>query len=204
MSGQTVVTEILAVRHGQSTWNEAGRWQGLADPPLSDFGELQATTAARAVGQIDVIVSSPLERAYRSGVIIGDIIGVGPVEVIDNLKERSVGQWEGLTRHQIEAEWPGWIEGDRRPEGWEYEADLQARVVKAFTEIGHRFAGATILVVAHGGVLIAMEKFVEVNEARIPNLHGRIFRCVDGRFEAGQELSLIPDEMRTGGRSKRN
>ena len=196
-------TEILALRHGQSTWNEAGRWQGLADPPLSEFGETQAATAAQYIGQIDVIVTSPLERALRTGAIIGEIIGVGPVEVIEDLKERSVGRWEGLTRQEIEAGWPGWIDDDRRPEGWEYDVDLQRRSLKAFTEIGERYPGASVLVVAHGGVLIAMEKHLGVNEARIPNLHGRIFRWVEGRFEAGDELNLLPDEMRTGGHSKR-
>ena len=203
MSTDQNPTEMLALRHGQSTWNEAGRWQGLADPPLSEFGEHQAATAAQAVGQVDAIITSPLERAHRTGAIIGEIIGVGPVEVIDDLKERSVGRWEGLTRHEIEAEWPGWIDNGQRPDGWEHDADLQHRVLRAFTEIGARYPGATVLVVAHGGVLIAMEKILGVHEARIPNLHGRIFRCVAGRFEAGEQLNLLPDEMRTGGRSKR-
>ena len=203
MNADHIRTEILALRHGQSIWNEAGRWQGHADPPLSDFGERQAVTAAQYIGQVDVIITSPLERAHRTGSIIGEIIGVGPVEVIDDLKERSVGRWEGLTRHEIEADWPGWIEDDRRPEGWEYDVDLQRRVLKAFTEIGERYPGATALVVAHGGVLIAMEKHLGVNEARIPNLHGRIFRWAGGRFEAGDELNLLPDDMRTGGHNKR-
>lgn len=203
MTTENTPTEILAVRHGQSTWNEVGRWQGLADPPLSEFGERQASTAAQAIGQVDVIITSPLERAHRTGTIIGEIIGVGPVEVIEDLKERSVGRWEGLTRHEIEAQWPSWIDGDKRPDGWEYDVDLQRRVLKAFTEIGERYPGATVFVVAHGGVIIAMEKHLGVHEARIPNLHGRIFRWSDGRFESGEQLNLLPDEMRTGGRSKR-
>ncbi len=203
MTTDHIRTEILALRHGQSTWNEIGRWQGHADPPLSEFGEHQAVAAAQSIGQVDVIITSPLERAHRTAAIIGDIIGIGPVEVIEDLKERSVGQWEGLTRPEIEADWPGWIDDDRRPEGWEYDVDLQRRVLKAFTEIGRRYEGATVLVVAHGGVLIAMEKHLGVHEARIPNLHGRIFRWVHDRFEAGAELNLLPDDMRTGGRSKR-
>jgi len=204
MSGLRPETEILAVRHGQSTWNEQRRWQGHADPPLSEFGELQASTAAKAIGQVDAIVSSPLERAYRTGAIIGEHIGVGPVQVIEDLKERSVGQWEGLTRDEIEADWPGWVDNEQRPEGWEFEADLERRVVKAFAEIAESYRGQIVLVVAHGGVLIAMEKYLEVNEARIPNLHGRIFRHNGSRFKAGEQLGLLPDEMRTGGQSKRN
>jgi probable phosphoglycerate mutase len=196
-------TEILALRHGQSTWNDEGRWQGLADPPLSEFGETQARTAAQAIGQVDVIVASPLERAYMTAAIIAEHIGVGPVEVFEDLKERSVGKWQGLTRVEIESEWPGWIESNQRPQGWEWDVDLQPRVVNAFSEVGERYKGATVLLVAHGGVVIAMEKYLNVNEARIPNLHGRIFRWTEGQFHAGDELNLLPDDMRTGGRSKR-
>ena len=38
---------LLLVRHAQSEWNALGRWQGLADPPLSDLGELQEKPAYR-------------------------------------------------------------------------------------------------------------------------------------------------------------
>lgn len=201
---QVGTTQILAVRHGQSTWNVEGRWQGRADPPLSDFGELQASHAAKAIGAVDVIVASPLQRAYGTASIIGAHIGVGPVEVVDDLKERSVGAWEGLTRAQIEVDYPGWIDGDRRPEGWEYDTDLQVRVRQAFAEVATRYAGATVLVVAHGGVIIAMEQYLEVNEARIPNLHGRLVLHNGSGFAPGEALALLPDDMRTGGRSKAN
>src|SRR5581483_3152944 len=40
------VTTILLVRHGQSEWNREGRWQGHADPPLSDAGRRQARELA--------------------------------------------------------------------------------------------------------------------------------------------------------------
>ncbi|MET0826988.1 MAG: histidine phosphatase family protein, partial [Acidimicrobiales bacterium] len=29
---------VLVVRHGQSEWNAVGRWQGQADPPLTELG----------------------------------------------------------------------------------------------------------------------------------------------------------------------
>ena len=176
----------------------------MADPPLSEFGELQARTAAQVIGQVDVIVASPLERAYMTASIIGEHLGIGPVDVFEDLKERSVGQWQGLTRREIEADWPGWVDGGERPEGWEHDDVLEARVVKAFTEVAERYPGASVLLVAHGGVVIAMEKHLSVNEARIPNLHGRIFGYSGGQFHPGEELALLPDEMRTGGRSKRN
>ncbi|MEI7999960.1 MAG: phosphoglycerate mutase family protein, partial [Actinomycetes bacterium] len=40
------VSRLLLVRHGQSTWNASGHWQGQADPPLTDLGHDQAGQAA--------------------------------------------------------------------------------------------------------------------------------------------------------------
>src|ERR671910_890596 len=91
-------TRVLLVRHGQSEWNAAGRWQGQADPSLSDLGRLQAREAARAVGAVDAIWSSDLQRAAETAIIIGDQIGVGPVVVDDRLRERDAGEWTGLVR----------------------------------------------------------------------------------------------------------
>ncbi len=203
MSTELVTTEMLFVRHGQSTWNALKRWQGQADPPLSEFGEEQAGMAAKSVGQVDVVIASPLERALATASIIGAQIGVGPVQVVDGLKERDSGQWSGLTRVEIEQKWPGWVDSDRRPEGWEYNKDLVPRILEAVESIAAEFPGATALVVSHGGVIIELEDHLGVNEARIPNLHGRIVRHTANGLTAGDRLELIPADMRTGGESKR-
>lgn len=196
-------TRMLVIRHGQSTWNEQKRWQGQADPPLSEFGRTQAGEAAKSIGDVDVIVSSPQMRALETATLISSIIGVGPVQTLDDLRERSAGLWSGLTREEIDAEYPGWVEGDRRPEGWEYDVDLTPRVMGSLEEIGREFPGATALVLCHGGVIIAMEKALGVSEGRIPNLHGRVVSAGPNGLTAGERLELIPTEMRTGGESNR-
>ncbi len=58
-------SRLLLVRHGQSEWNAAGRWQGQADPPLTDLGRAQARAAARAIGGVDAVFASDLQRARR-------------------------------------------------------------------------------------------------------------------------------------------
>ncbi len=50
--------KLLIVRHGQSEWNALGRWQGQADPPLTDLGANQAKMATKKLGLFDSIVSS--------------------------------------------------------------------------------------------------------------------------------------------------
>ncbi|MEM7326159.1 MAG: histidine phosphatase family protein [Actinomycetota bacterium] len=204
MSGtQDGATQMLVIRHGQSTWNEQKRWQGQADPPLSDFGREQAGEASKAIGQVDVIVSSPQLRAAETAAIIGSAIGVGPVQTLDDLQERSAGEWSGLTRAEIDADWPGWVDSDRRPEGWEPDAVLVPRVMGALEQVAAEFEGATALVVCHGGVIIAMEQTLGVNDGRIPNLHGRVVNSVDGQLVGAERLELIPTDMRTGGESNR-
>ncbi len=196
-------TRMLVIRHGQSTWNEQKRWQGQADPPLSDFGRTQAGEAAKAIGDVDVIVSSPQQRALETATIISSAIGVGPVQTLDDLRDRSAGLWSGLTREEIDADYPGWVDGDRRPEGWEYDVDLKPRVIGALEQVAAEFPGATAVVVCHGGVIIAMEDALGVNEGRIPNLHGRVVTSGPSGLVAEERLELIPTDMRTGGESNR-
>ena len=49
-------TQLLVVRHGQSEWNAIGRWQGHADPALTELGRRQAYVAAASIGAVDGIV----------------------------------------------------------------------------------------------------------------------------------------------------
>ena len=72
---------LLVARHGQSVWNAAGRWQGRADPPLSEIGMEQAKAAAASVGAVEAVLASPLERALVTATVISETIGVGPVMI---------------------------------------------------------------------------------------------------------------------------
>src|SRR5688572_19392365 len=88
---------LLLLRHGQSTWNADGRWQGQADPPLSPLGEEQARDAARrlAPGQFSRVLASDLRRARQTAEILADALRL-PVEVDPDLREIDVGDWQGL------------------------------------------------------------------------------------------------------------
>lgn len=103
------MTRLLLIRHGQSEWNADGRWQGQADPPLTDLGRAQAHHAARSLGVVDAIVASDLQRAAETAAIISEELGVGPLVLDPDLRERDAGEWSGLTRAEIERDWPGYL-----------------------------------------------------------------------------------------------
>ncbi|MDZ7679341.1 MAG: histidine phosphatase family protein [Acidimicrobiales bacterium] len=185
------MTEFLLVRHGQSTWNAAGKWQGQADPPLSALGRLQAEHAGRSVGFVDVIVTSDLERAHHTGLIIGEAIGVGPVVVEPALRERDAGEWSGKTRDQIEVEWPGYLTAGDRPPGWEPQDQLMERALDTLHRLETKHPDAEVLVITHGGVVYAIEEHHGEPWSRIGNLEARRLRVEQGTTTLGDRLELI-------------
>jgi probable phosphoglycerate mutase len=184
------MTRLLLVRHGQSTWNVIGRWQGRADPPLSATGEAQARAAAANLGPIEAVWSSDLARARSTAELLA-APGV-PVRVDARLGERDVGAWTALTREAIEARYPGWIEDGRRPDGWEPDAALVARAGPALQDAAAALSPeSTGMVVSHGGVIRAVAHHLGASAAPVPNLAG-VWLDVDGAaLVLGARLSLL-------------
>ncbi len=168
---------LLILRHGQSEWNEQGKWQGQADPPLTALGTRQAARAAEAMVDagltFDRVLASDLERARRTAQIIATRLDAGDVLVDRDLRERNAGVWEGLTRAQINERWPGQIEARQWPEGFESERSVAARLLPALSR--HLTNHPRALLVAHAGVLKTLEALAGLSDERIPNLAGRWF-----------------------------
>jgi glucosyl-3-phosphoglycerate phosphatase len=184
------MTRLLLVRHGQSTWNVIGRWQGRADPPLSEAGEAQARAAAAALGPVDGMWSSDLIRARRTAELLAPR-GVR-VRLDSRLRERDVGAWTALTRHEIEARDPRWLEDGRRPEGWEPDAALVARAVPALQEVVEALGSeGTGIVVSHGGVIRAVAQHLGAEPAPVPNLGGVGLHVDGAAFVLGARTSLL-------------
>lgn len=192
-------TRLLLVRHGQSTWNAEGRWQGQADPPLTGLGRRQAAAAAARIGAVDAIVSSTQERAAETAIILSKALGIGPVIAFDGLRERNAGPWSGLTRAEIDAAYAGFLENDERPEGYETDASLLTRTLDALDQVAQANVDSTVVVVTHGGVIHNLEMHLGLEVGRVPNLSGRIIHLgVDG-WVAGEQLTLLDEESVTGG-----
>ncbi|MDA3038650.1 MAG: histidine phosphatase family protein [Actinomycetota bacterium] len=201
------ITRLLLVRHGQSTWNAERRWQGQANPPLSDHGRFQAKEAAKAIGAIDAIAASPQLRARHTAELIAGELGIGPVVLIPGLRERGAGPWSGMTVEEIEARYPGYLADHRRPEGYESDAALLDRTKPALDALAVGNPGRLILVVTHGGVIHRFEEYLGLNSGRVPNLWGRVIEFTPagsgaGEWRAGERLELIEGHHSTGGDAK--
>jgi broad specificity phosphatase PhoE len=159
--------ELLLVRHGQSTANAEGIWQGQMEFPLSEEGRRQASLAARALSRepFEGLYSSPLSRAFETAQIIrAHTRFAGEVVPVSGLSERHGGLLEGHT----------WAEQEQRnpelakkflaiPEeerwalvGAETDEEVMARFEEAISSIRARHPdGARIVIVSHGGVMRA-------------------------------------------------
>jgi probable phosphoglycerate mutase len=161
---------LILVRHGESTANAARVYQGWNDDPLSPLGEQQARALARALaarrdnGEIHplALYASPLQRAWRTGVAIGEALGLTPV-AHPGLREIDVGAASGVAFEEVARRWPELLA--RRPElgldfawpggesGWEF----RARVAATLDEIIDQHRGAApdqaVIVASHGGTI---------------------------------------------------
>ena len=187
--------KLLIVRHGQSEWNALGRWQGQADPPLTEVGENQAKKATNKLGLFDSIVASPLQRAKNTASIISEITGVGPVTTEVDLMERDAGPWQGLTRIEIEKGWPGFLDSGQRPDGYESNRDLLLRIFAVLRKISESSRiSDSILIVSHAGIVHALENLHNQPSKKVPNLGGRWFEFVDDELIMGKRALLINED----------
>ena len=153
---------LLLARHGQSVWNQVRKFQGANDVGLSDLGRAQAEALGRALRagyRVAAAYVSPMCRALDTAEIA--LAGTGiPLVPIPELRELSLGEWEGCTVDEVRARdgnpYRAWVRSplDCPPPGGEPLPDVCGRVLKAIDQIGasHR-NGDDVLVVAHGGVI---------------------------------------------------
>lgn len=186
---------VLVARHGQSEWNAAGRWQGQADPPLSDLGRAQAAGAATQLGAFDAIIASDLDRALTTAMIIAEHLGIGPVLVEPSFRERHAGEYQGLTRDEIETRFPGNLDAGIWPPGWEPNRDVHARVTEGLERVRVEIGSGDVLIISHGGVIYSLEGHHGVPHERIANLGARWFHHNERGWRLGERVQLSPDDV---------
>ena len=185
---------IFLVRHGETEWNLARRYQGWGDSPLTARGVGQAEAIGLRLRSLPEaegapVVASPLGRARRTAELIQAARGdPRPVALDERLKEISIGDWDGLDRDEIAARSPGICErfdyGEwyfRCPGGETYD-DLAGRLA---AWLGEPRNGAWI-VIAHGIVTRVLRglyaRLPRAEALRLPVPQDAIWRLADGRI----------------------
>jgi broad specificity phosphatase PhoE len=190
------MTTILLARHGETDWNRDGRWQGHSDTPLNDAGREQAQRLASELSDVDAVYSSDLARARETAEIIAERLGA-EVRLDPRLRERGFGAWEGRTSAEIEAafgdEHARWLAGDS-PGAADAERfdEFGARVQQFVAEVLDRHADETVLVVAHGGSLRAVQALAQgLDYVRDHRLIPGMANCEVARY-AARDGKLAP------------
>jgi ribonuclease H / adenosylcobalamin/alpha-ribazole phosphatase len=146
----------LLLRHGQTALSAERRFAGRGDIPLTELGLEQAGAAAARLagrGGIDLVLSSPLQRARQTAQAVADAAGL-PLAVDDDLAETDFGSWEGMSFGEVMASWPdemtAWLtDADVAPPGGESFAAVGMRVDAALNRLLSTHRGKTVVVVSH-------------------------------------------------------
>lgn len=174
-----MVTKIYLIRHGETEDADEKRYKGHIDVPLSENGieqirrlseflsaadpQCRSAVGARCprpgldAAGLKAVYCSGLSRARKSAEIIAGAFGLEPV-VVEGLKERSFGVWEGMTFDEIREKYPeafsSWAENPLRfsPMQGESTLEVSERALKVFDEIVSGHKGESIAIVAHGGI----------------------------------------------------
>ena len=189
------MSELLVVRHAESTWNAERRWAGWGDPPLSAEGETQVRGARAELAELGLqaVVSSDLLRARQTAEIIAEDLGLGPPLLLSALRERDTGSFTGRTSEEIAASWPELFERWQAgrpidPPGSEAREWFLERILAGLAEAaGH--AASTALVVTHQGVIRLIQRHAGRPVGSLRNLEGLWVRVDGSTISAGQSFS---------------
>ncbi|MBD3881647.1 histidine phosphatase family protein [Phormidium tenue FACHB-886] len=162
-----MVTRVILVRHGESTFNVQRRVQGHYDQSnLTETGQAGAAQVGEALQELSFAAAygSPLQRARETAEIILSQLGQPPkLQLTDDLKEINLYEWEGLGFDEVESRFPeGFLYWRDRPHelkmkdanGVEFYPviELYEQARRFWQSVLPQHSNETILVVAHSGI----------------------------------------------------
>ena len=153
--------KLYVARHGQTQWNAENKVCGRTDLPLTEVGMAQAQALAEKAADlgIDLILTSPLDRAHTMARIIADRCGA-EVQVEERLIEQNYGVFEGVDRQDS-----GFLANKRqfavRYPGGESMMDVAHRIYGLLEDVKREHDGKNVLLVCHGGVLRLVRSYFE-------------------------------------------
>ncbi len=155
-----MLERIYLIRHGESDWNAARRWQGMAPTGLNTVGRRQAQALADFLRDrpIGAVYSSDLPRALETAHILAAALGVLP-QVDARWREINIGVFEGMTTAEVEQAYPAELAAwradmpDYRVPNGETRRELQDRAAAAWEQAAAGAKGGEVAVVSHGGTI---------------------------------------------------
>ena len=156
-------TRFYLIRHGETDWNKAGRYQGCTNIQLNEEGLEQA----RLLGErfkylpLDVVYVSPLDRAVATAEPVAASHGLTPIKD-EHFKEINFGEWEGHTIEEL-TEIHGRAYTDFFKDPFDHpvpgEGSFQNamdRAIEGFNILAERHKGQNVAIISHGGLLRVM------------------------------------------------
>lgn len=159
MSAKGEPRRLVVLRHGQTSSNLKGIWQGQLDHELTELGRAQARAAAEAIASLrpSRVVSSDLVRARDTADEVAAASGGLPVSTDERWREIHAGGWQGLTAAQVYSQYPEdadkLITGEdfRRGGHGESLADVATRTRAALDELlASMPPGECVVIATHG------------------------------------------------------
>jgi 2,3-bisphosphoglycerate-dependent phosphoglycerate mutase len=164
---------LILIRHGESQWNELGKWTGWTDIDLNEKGKKEAKEVAGALKNIpiDIAYTSPLLRAKNTLHIILNELHTENIPIIesDAIREKNYGNYTGKNKWEVKAE-VGEEEFKKIRRSWNYRLpngesleDVYNRSVAYYqTEILPNLKkGKNVLLTSHGNTVRALVKFLD-------------------------------------------
>ena len=183
-----MTTTVLLVRHGQTNSNVTGFYMGRSDEDLDEVGYTQARRlSSRLSGwPIASVYTSPLRRAYTTAAILAEP-HLLELNVLDDLIELGLGDWQGLHMDEIKRRWPDVWQQSRidpsevtMPNGESFR-QVTERAVRVFESVVRSNPGKQVVIVTH-------EVVVKVIVAHVLGVSNSMYR----RFEVNNaSLSVI-------------
>lgn len=154
-----IVTRVYLMRHGEVQNGGEKRYNGHIDIDITEKGiDQMRRLAERLAGKrISAVYSSDLIRSVKGAEIISKSIGLACTSVRE-LRERSVGAWEGLTAEEINQRYPEQYSAWRadllnyRPPNGECVYDVRDRILPVYRKLLNTHTGQEIAMLLHGGV----------------------------------------------------
>lgn len=186
--------QFFLIRHGETDWNKQFLLQGREDIPLNEDGIAQAHVTGKALSNIhvDLILSSPLSRAFNTAKIIASYTNNPKIIIEENLIERDFGKLSGLC-YKGRNVFAG-FEGDDEAEPLEKVTQRIFSVLNKYAqeadEKNHR-----IVVVAHGAILRTVKDALgNLEPMKLGNGSVSVINYSKGKYTLGP-LNVMGDDI---------